>query len=162
MCKISTIPKGTRSQGWMGQTDLHDCTVQADVRGSIRHDKLPSMGLINQRYTLALEGAIEDEGKGAAPALQIRSWVSRLELRFAKTIPYAWKNDVWYTMKFQSENKDGKAILRGKVWPRGESEPGDWTIEAADETPNLAGSPGLFGNASDAEVFVDNVKVTAN
>ncbi len=162
MCKISTIPKGTRSQGWMGQTHLHDYTVQADVRGSIRHDKLPSMGLINQRYTLALEGAIEDEGKGAAPALQIRSWVSRLELRFARTIPYAWKNDVWYTMKFQSENKDGKAILRGKVWPRGESEPGDWTIEAADETPNLAGSPGLFGNASDAEVFVDNVKVTAN
>jgi outer membrane protein assembly factor BamB len=162
MCKISTIPKGTRSQGWMGQTHLHDYTVQADVRGSIRHDKLPSMGLINQRYTLALEGAIEDEGKGAAPALQIRSWVSRLELRFARTIPYAWKNDVWYTMKFQSENKDGKAILRGKVWPKGESEPGDWTIEAADETPNLAGSPGLFGNASDAEVFVDNVKVTAN
>jgi outer membrane protein assembly factor BamB len=162
MCKISTIPKGTRSQGWVGQTHLHDYTVQADVRGSIRHDKLPSMGLINQRYTLALEGAIEDEGKGASPALQIRSWVSRLELRFAKTIPYAWKNDVWYTMKFQSENKEGKAILRGKVWPKGESEPGDWTIEAADETPNLAGSPGLFGNASDAEVFVDNVKVTAN
>ena len=87
---------------------------------------------------------------------------TRLELRFAKTIPFAWKPDVWYTMKFQSENKDGQAILRGKVWPRGEAEPAVWTIEAADETPNASGSPGLFGNATDAEVFVDNVKVNAN
>ena len=162
MCKITTIPKGTRSQGWMGQTHLHDYTIQADVRGSMRHDKLPSMGVINQRYTLALEGSIEQEGKDAGPALQLRSWVSRLELRFAKTIPYDWKHDVWYTLKFQSENKDGKAILRGKVWPKGQNEPAEWTIEAADETPNVSGSPGLFGNASDAEVFVDNVKVTSN
>ncbi|MGE5194766.1 MAG: PQQ-binding-like beta-propeller repeat protein [Deltaproteobacteria bacterium] len=161
MCKISTIPKGTRSQGWMGQTYLHDYTVQADVRGSMRNNKMPAMGVINQRYTLALENAVEMPD-GAVPGLQIRSWVSRLELRFAKTIPFAWKHDTWYTMKFQSENKDGKAILRGKVWPRGEAEPAEWTIEAADETPNVSGSPGLFGNASDAEVFVDNVKVTAN
>ncbi len=162
LCKISTIPKGTRSQGWMGQSHLHDYTIQADVRGATRHDKTPAMGIINQRYTLALEGDVEDPEKGAVPGLQIRSWVSRLELRFAKTIPFPWKPDVWYTMKFQSENKDGKAILRGKVWPRGETEPAEWTIEAADETPNEHGSPGLFGNASDAEVFVDNVKVTAN
>jgi outer membrane protein assembly factor BamB len=160
LCKISTIPKGTRSQGWMGQTHLHDYTIQADVRGATRNDKTPAMGVINQRYTLALEGAIEDPEKGAVPGLQIRSWVSRLELRFAKTIPFAWKPDVWYTMKFQSENKDGKTTLRGKVWPRGETEPAEWTIQATDDTPNEHGSPGLFGNASDAEVFVDNVKVT--
>ncbi len=154
MCKISTIPKGTRSQSWMGQTHLHDYTILADVRGSVRYDKLPSMGVINQRYTLALEGASQE--------LQIRSWVSRLDLRFAKTIPFAWKPDVWYTMKFQSENKDGKVILHGKVWPRGEAEPADWTIDGTDETPNVSGSPGLFGNASETEVFVDNVKVNAN
>jgi hypothetical protein len=162
MCKISTIPKGTRSQGWMGQTHLHDYTIQADVRGSVRNNKMPAMGVINQRYTLALESTVETADQGAVPGLQIRSWVSRLDLRFAKTIPFAWKYDVWYTMKFQSENKDGKVTLRGKVWPRGEAEPGAWTIEATDETPNVSGSPGLFGQASDTEVFIDNVKVTAN
>jgi outer membrane protein assembly factor BamB len=164
MCKISTIPKGTRSQGWMGQTYLHDYTIQADVRAAVRNDKLPAMGVINQRYTLALEAAVEDAEKGAGPGLQIRSWVSRLDLRFAKSIPFGWKYDVWYTMKFQSENKDDgkKVTLRGKVWPRGEAEPAEWTIEATDETPNVSGSPGLFGNATDAEVFVDNVKVNAN
>jgi outer membrane protein assembly factor BamB len=164
MCKISTIPKGTRSQGWMGQTYLHDYTIQADVRASVRNEKLPAMGVINQRYTLALEAAVEDPEKGAGPGLQIRSWVSRLDLRFAKTVPFSWKYDVWYTMKFQSENRnEGRQVtLRGKVWPRGEAEPAEWTIEATDETPNVSGSPGLFGNATDTELFVDNVKVNAN
>ncbi len=84
MCKISTIPKGTRSQGWMGQPSLHDYTIQADVRAAVRNEKIPSMGVINERYTLALEGASQE--------LQIRSWVSRLDLRFAKTIPFPWKS----------------------------------------------------------------------
>ncbi len=36
------------------------------------------------------------------------------------------------------------------------------TIEAADATPNTTGSPGMFGNASDAEFYIDNVEVYAN
>lgn len=154
LVKISTIPKGTRSQGWMGLTTFHDFTIQADLRGSVRHEKLPAMGVINQRYTLDMMGASQQ--------LQIRSWAAQLELRFAKTIPFAWKPDVWYTMKFQSETKDGKVTLRGKVWPKADKEPTEWTIEATDEVPNLSGSPGLFGNASDTEVFIDNVKVSEN
>ena len=39
---------------------------------------------------------------------------------------------------------------------------GRWTIEAEDSVPNLSGSPGLFGSAKDAEIFLDNIKVTAN
>ncbi|MGQ0633341.1 MAG: outer membrane protein assembly factor BamB family protein [Planctomycetaceae bacterium] len=152
LCKISTIPLGTRSQGWMGQPDLHDYTIQLDVKGATRNEKMPSMGAVNQRYTLDLIGPSQE--------LQIRSWTSLLDLRFARTIPFAWKPDVWYSMKFQSENKGGQALLRGKVWPRGEPEPATWTIEAADATPNVVGSPGLFGNASDAEVFIDNIQVT--
>jgi hypothetical protein len=153
LVKVSTIPKGTRSQSWMGRTDLHDYTVQADFRASERNGKKPDMGLINQRYTLALNASQE---------LQVRSWTSRLELRFAKTVPFAWQADVWYTMKFQSENADGRAILRGKVWPRDTAEPTAWSIEAADATPNTTGSPGMFGNASDAEFYIDNVQVDAN
>lgn len=153
LVKVSTIPKGTRSQSWMGWTTLHDYTVQADVKATEANEKRPDMGLINQRYTLDLMG------KGQ---LQIRSWTSRLELRFAKTIPFEWKADQWYTLKLQSQSKDGKAILRGKVWKRGEEEPKDWTIEAEDATPNLSGSPGLFGNSSNAEYYIDNVSVSAN
>ena len=53
-------------------------------------------------------------------------------------------------------------VLRGKVWPKGTDEPKDWTIEAADLTPNRIGSPGLFGNASDAEILIDNIAVAPN
>jgi outer membrane protein assembly factor BamB len=153
LVKISTIPKGTRSQSWMGWTNLHDYTIQADFKATEKNGRLPDLGLINQRYTLDLQGS---------QRLQIRSWVARLELRFAKTIDMQWSADTWYTMKFQSETKDGKAILRGKVWRRDEAEPAEWQIEAADATPNLSGSPGLFGNATDAEFFVDNVQVMSN
>ena len=58
--------------------------------------------------------------------------------------------------------EDGKSVLRGKVWKRGEDEPKKWLLEAVDESPNLIGSPGLFGNAKDAEVFYDNIRVNAN
>ena len=33
MVKITTIPKGTRSQCWFGPDDMHDYTIQADLRG---------------------------------------------------------------------------------------------------------------------------------
>jgi outer membrane protein assembly factor BamB len=153
LVKISTIPKGTRSQAWMGYPDFHDYTVQADFLATDRSGKLPDMGLINQRYTLAMLGSGE---------LQVRSWASRLELRFAKTMAFPWQSGIWYTAKFMAENKDGKAILYGKVWPREKPEPSDWTITAADATPNVIGSPGLFGNATDAEFYIDNVRVHAN
>jgi len=154
LVKITTIPKGTRSQSWMGQPSLHDYTIQSDFKVSIKDGKQPDVGVINQRYTLALMGAHQK--------LQIRSWTARVELRFARTIKFAWEANKWYTMKFQSENKDDRVILRGKVWPKGEPEPSDWTIEAADLTPNTIGSPGLFGNASDAEILIDNIEVTPN
>ncbi|MEX0710718.1 MAG: PQQ-binding-like beta-propeller repeat protein [Pirellulales bacterium] len=153
MVKVSTIPKGTRSQSWMGHTDLSDYTIQADVRGATNDGKLPQIGLIAQRYTLDL--------MGNAQSLQIRSWTSHLD-RFSKTVPFAWEADRWYTMKFRAATEDGKAVLRGKVWPRGESEPDEWSIRAVDEAGNLAGSPGLFGKADDAEIYLDNITITAN
>lgn len=152
LVKISTIPKGTRSQAWMGPTDLHDYVVQADVMATEKNGKLPEMGVITQRYTLAMM---------ANQQLQIRSWTSRLDLRFAKTIPFEWQANQWYTMKLESQNGTGAVTLRGKVWPRGTAEPQEWMIEATDATPNLVGSPGLFGNASDAEFYIDNVMVSA-
>lgn len=153
LVKISTIPKGTRSQLWMGQSQYHDYTVQADFYATGQGELRPDMGLVNQRYTLDLM---------AKGQLQIRSWTPRLELRFARTIPFEWQTGQWYTMKFQSENVGGTAVLRGKVWKRGDPEPDGWDIEASDATPNTFGSPGLFGNSSNAEFYIDNVRVYPN
>ena len=154
LVKVSTIPKGTRSQSWMGPTDLHDYTVQADVRAAGEGDKMPDIGVIAQRYTLAMLGADQ--------ALQIRYWPPQVATQFSETIPFAWKPNQWYTLKFRAAVEDGKAILRGKIWPRDEKEPDAWTIEATDKMPNVQGSPGLFGDATKAEIYYDNIQVFAN
>lgn len=152
MVKVSTIPKGTRSQAWMGPIDLHDYTIQADVRGALNEGKLPDIGLIAQRYTLDLMGAHQQ--------VQIRTWASTL--RAAQSVKFPWVADKWYTMKLRASVEDGAAVLRGKVWLKGEPEPKEWTITAVDKSPNVTGSPGLFGNANEAEMYYDNITVEAN
>ncbi|MDZ4817670.1 MAG: PQQ-binding-like beta-propeller repeat protein [Planctomycetota bacterium] len=153
MVKVTYIPKGTRSQSWFGPTDLHDYTIQADLRAN-KAGKLPDMGLIAQRYTLDMMGESQQ--------LQIRSWTPQVATNFSKTVPLNWEADKWYTLKFSAGVKDGKAVLQGKVWPRGTQEPAEWTVSATDDLPNLHGSPGLFGNATNAEIYIDNISVTDN
>lgn len=156
MMKITTIPKGARSQGWMGRTTSKDYTTQADVRGNLRNAKMPDIGVTAQRYRMEILGESQE--------IKLVSWIAH-EIKYKKQ-PFAWKPDVWYTMKLQAtaEQREGKAVavLKGKVWPRDESEPAEWTIEWEDEPGNEQGSPGLFGNAKDAEIFYDNIIVTPN
>ena len=152
MVKITTIPKGTRSRCWFGHSNLSNYTIQADVKGTITNDKMPDIGLIAQGYTLDLQGN--------GQKLQIRTWGP--QLRMAETLDYQWKPDTWYTLKFQASVEDGNAVLRGKIWVKGEAEPDAWTLEAVDDVPVTQGSPGLFGNAKDAELYLDNITVTPN
>ncbi len=152
LVKISTIPKGTRSRCWFGHSDLNNYTIEADVLGTEQNGKMPDIGLIAQGYTLDLQGANQK--------LQIRTWVP--QLRMAKTIDFAWKANTWYRMKLQASIVNDRAILKAKVWLKGTDEPKEWTIEATDEAPNTKGSPGLFGNAKDAEIHLDNIEVYSN
>ncbi|MCG8651576.1 MAG: serine/threonine protein kinase, partial [Pirellulales bacterium] len=156
LTKITTIPKGARSRAWMGHSDLSEYTISADVRGARMSDQLPDIGLTAHGYVLDLMGESQQ--------LQIRSWSA--QLRMAETVKFPWKEDTWYRMKFrvdlESEPPASVALLRGKVWPRDEPEPKEWTITARDESPNLNASPGLYGNAKVAELYLDNIEVTAN
>ena len=115
--------------------------------------RMPDMGLVAQRYTLDL--------MGAAQQLQLRSWPPQVATYFTKTIPFSWEAGRWYTMKFEARTKGPAAVLRGKIWPRGEPEPSAWTIEATHAAGNLQGSPGFFGNSKDSEIYIDNVTVEA-
>ncbi len=156
LTKITTIPKGARSRAWMGQSGLSEYTISADARGARMGDQLPDIGLTAHGYVLDLMGESQQ--------LQIRTWSS--QLRMATTIDFPWKEDIWYRMKFrvdiESEPPAAVALLRGKVWPRDQDEPKEWTITARDESPNLASSPGLYGNAKVAELYLDNIEVTKN
>ena len=151
MVKITTIPKGTRSQGYMGQTEYNNYTIQADVLGAVKDGRLPEIGLVAQRYALKIMGDKQE--------ILIHTWYSH-DKHMTKTAPLKWNPNTWYTMKFSaSTTPDGKALLKGKVWPQGEKEPEKWLLEVEDESGNLQGSPGFFGNASVSEIFYDNVTV---
>ena len=191
LVKITTIPKGTRSQGWMGPIDLHDYRVQADFRAAesgvgkpgdpatpvtagdaakpagsdaeafakafgnpaaLEKARMPDMGIIAQRYTLDLMGASQQ--------LQLRTWPPQVATHFSKTVPFAWEAGKWYTLALEASTSPEGAVLRGKVWLRGEKEPADWTIEGVHPGGNLQGSPGFFGQSKDSEIFIDNVSVT--
>jgi len=156
LVKVTTIPKGARSRAWMGPSALSNYTISVEARGQRQDNKLPDIGIVAHGYVLDMQGENQE--------LQIRTWSP--QLRMAKTIAFPWREDTWYQMKLKAEIKDediGKvAILSGKVWPKGQPEPKEWTITARDESPNLSGSPGLFGNAKSAELYLDNIQVTAN
>ena len=110
------------------------------------------MGLISNRYYL--------DFMTKKKKLQIRTWPSELE-RLKEEVEFSWDPDLWYTMKMRVDIERGKAIIKGKVWPRDEAEPETWTITATDPNPNLHGSPGLYGDAS-TTIYFDNVKITRN
>ena len=142
-------PRGLhRSNVYLGPPSMAGYTIQADMKSGKNKRNRADMGLIAQRYTLDLMGNHQ--------RLQVRSWAA--DLRMAKTVDFAWDIDVWYTVKMQVEIVDGKALVRGKVWPRGNPEPAAWSIEAADPLPNRMGSPGLYGYSA-ADIYYDNVKV---
>ncbi|MFI4874897.1 MAG: PQQ-binding-like beta-propeller repeat protein, partial [Blastopirellula sp. JB062] len=153
MVKVSTIPKGTRSQSWMSSPDLHDYTIEADVKAKKMADgQLPDMGLIAQGYQFVLNG--NDK------TMQVRSWVT--QMRMAKTLPFTMEAGIWYRMKMQVSNEGDLAVVRGKVWKKEEAEPAEWNIVAEDTVPNRDGSPGFFGKSTNAEVYFDNVLVKSN
>jgi len=156
LVKITTIPKGARSRAMMGPSDLSEYTITADVRGARMNEKLPDIGVSAHGYVLDLMGISQQ--------LQIRTWAA--QLRMAETIPFSWQEDRWYRIKLKAEIEGqppaAVAVLKGKVWPKEEAEPDQWTITARDKSPNLNASPGLYGNAKDAEIYIDNVEVRAN
>jgi hypothetical protein len=128
--------------------------VGVDAAEADKNAKVPDIGLICQRYRFDM--------MGAAQQLKLYSWIPHDRKYFDK--PFEWVTDTWYTMKFRVtvEERDGQpvAVLRGKAWQRDAAEPADWSIEWTDSPANVNGSPGLFGSAKDAEIFIDNVKVT--
>ena len=146
---------GTRSRLWMGPTDMANYTVQSDfaLTRSEESGKMPDFGVINSRYTMT--------ARSSNKKLRIYSWSPHDYRSFAE-VDFDPEPGKWYTMKLKVEPAGDKAIVKGKLWEKGQEEPESWTVEMSDESPNLSGSPGLYGNAQEAEIYLDNISVTAN
>ena len=140
-----------RHATYLGPTDMSGYTVQADVRASQWRRRRPDVGLINSGYTMDVQGNRRK--------IQIQSWAA--ELRIREEVDFTWEAETWYRLKLRVDVDGDQGLVRGKVWPRDEPEPAEWTITAEDPMPNRNGSPGIIGY-SPIDIYFDNVSVMEN
>ncbi len=134
---------------WIGLPDMAGYTIQADVLMKEQKRKLANVGITAHRYNFIL--------KGNTGRLAVQSWAAHH--RMAKEIRYRSRPDTWYTLKMTVQIQDDGAHVLGKVWPRDEPEPDEWTLEVVDPHPNRSGSPGLY-SYNLADHYFDNIIVT--
>jgi outer membrane protein assembly factor BamB len=171
LAKVNTNPNPlvARGNAYIGLPTMKDYTMQCDILGTKvvrvneqgnKEEWSPEMGIGANRYTMLMAGGIQK--------LRIVSW--DVLPRIDNTIPFSWKADTWYTFKMTVEVKGPKdAIVKGKVWERGQPEPTEWTITVSDSRPNTEGSPTIYGfvqGATDVapgtDILYDNVRISAN
>ena len=149
LVKRADNPFLRRARVYMGRPSLSGYTVSADVLAKTRRRQLGNAGLVAQRYQLVL--------KGTHQRLEIHSWTPA-EGRIMG-IPFAWEADTWYSMKFRVVEDGEGVVAQGRVWPRGEEEPEEWTVEWREALPHRKGTPGIFADAVTAEIFFDDIRV---
>lgn len=148
--KPSGNPRTWRTTVYVGNPGQRAYEIEAEMMSTEQRRRMGDMGLVSHRYTLAM--------MGNSQSLMIRTWLSELD-RFSKEIPLEWDPDVWYCVKLRVEPRDdGSTSIQGKVWPKDENEPAEWTIEAVDAIGHYRGSPGIYGYSS-ADIYYDNLKV---
>ena len=167
LTKVNTDsrPPLARANGYITSPDAANYTIQADMKGSLARGKLADMGLVNSRYTLVMAGA-SDPTTGQR-SVRIQSWDGKR--RVDEGVALNWDANTWYTVKLTVEPKEKTAVIRAKVWKRGDKEPEKWTVEYEDPNPNRNGAAAVYGyvsNVGDAEagseIDYDNVSVTPN
>jgi hypothetical protein len=153
-CLVKTIDNRffQRATVLMGDPELKNYTIEADVMSEGNKRKMSDVGVINQRYKIVL--------KGNEKKLEINS---NDEL-FRFSTPFDWSPNVWYHLKTRVDvAASGSGVVRAKAWKKGEPEPEKWTFEVPHKDSHRNGCPGLFGfSPQDMRVYIDNVSVTAN
>jgi len=141
-----------RIRMFYGAMDASNYTVEADVRANMKRRQMGDIGLIAQRYSLVLYGNNQ--------YVKIEPWEPEVQRTVTK--PYAWTQDKWYHLKLRVDNlPDGKVQIRGKVYPTGDPEPAEWSVEKIDPIGNREGPGGVFADA-EFGAYLSNLKVTAN
>ncbi len=142
-----------RALTFIGPSGMRNYTVEADLMTDGNRRMKSEVGLINQRYLIAL--------KGNADAIEITSNYERLHV----TAPFPIKANQWYRLKTRVDlDEHNTATVRAKAWEKGQPEPADWTVQATQRNGHTHGSPGVFGFSpqSQKRVYIDNISVTPN
>jgi outer membrane protein assembly factor BamB len=151
---VKTIDNKRVQRGtvFINRPDLRNYTVEADVLSEGNKRKMSEVGLVNQRYLIAL--------KGNAQVIEVSS---NQEL-FLKAVPFKWSPNEWYHLKTRVDvAADGSGVVRAKAWKKGEPEPDAWSIEVPHQHAHEEGSPGLFSfTPQEQRAWIDNVEVKSN
>jgi outer membrane protein assembly factor BamB len=142
-----------RATAFIGDAGMKNYTMEADVRADGNRRTISTVGLINQRYLIALIGNSQE--------LEVSSNQERIKA----ARPFPMTAGAWYRLKTRVDvGSDGSGVVRAKAWKRGEPEPSAWTIEVPHRHAHTEGAPGLFGFAPQSlfRVYVDNISVTPN
>ena len=87
----------SRARAYMGPSNLSDYTVEAEVFATQKRRQQGDAGIIAQRYALVLYGN--------GQTLRIEEW--QPETARTVIVPFAWKPDTWYRLKFTSRKFTG-------------------------------------------------------
>jgi outer membrane protein assembly factor BamB len=142
-----------RATVYVGTPEMKNYTVEADVMSDGNRRTHSTVGLINQRYLVALMGNQQE--------LEVSSNQERLKA----SVPFKWVTKTWYRLKTRVDvASDGTGTVRAKAWKKGDPEPAAWTIEVPHKIAHQNGSPGLFGFSPQSlfRVYIDNLQVTQN
>ena len=142
-----------RAMNFLGSPDMSNYTVEADVMTDGNRRIKSTIGLVNQRYIIALVG----------------NW-QKLEVfsnydRFKASVPFSIKTNTWYHLKTRVDlMNDGSGVIRAKAWEKGSEEPAAWTIEAKHANAHRHGAPGVYALSPQSlkKVYLDNISITSN
>jgi outer membrane protein assembly factor BamB len=137
-----------RATVFIGPPTLSNYTIEADVLATKQGRRVGDVGLINQGYTLDLQGKKQE--------LQLRTWAAELEK--STTIPFPAEPDVWYHLKLRVDAGAEKGTARGKIWKKDAAEPADWTIALDDPIVIHEGAPGIYGDSA-TDLYWDNLSL---
>ena len=163
-------PPVARALAYMTSPSSTDYTIEADLKGVPARGKLADMGVCANRYLLILDGKPDEKGQRL---VRLTTWEAlptpRPPGRVAKDLNFNWKEDTWYRVKLSTQVSGKEAIVRAKVWERGQQEPAEWMVEMTDPRPNTEGAAALYGYVSNASteepgasIYYDNIVITSN
>jgi outer membrane protein assembly factor BamB len=157
-------PPIARAIAYITMPDANEYTIEAELKGVEKKEKLPDAGIVANRYVFYLDGKTDEKGDREA---RLISWEALPRINVA--IPYTWKSDVWYRLKMTVTSEGNETVIRCKVWESGKDEPAQWNIEFKDPSPNRNGSAGLYSYITNAEpenpgseIHFRSVKISPN
>jgi len=142
-----------RTMNFVAHHDLSDYTFSADVLTDGNRRIMSSIGLVNQRYLIALVGNWR--------ILEVSSNHDRLK----ESVSFNVRPNTWYRLKTKiKDNGNGSGVVQAKAWIRDEPEPDAWTIEVPVDKLHRNGAPAIYALSPQAQkrVFIDNLKITPN